>query len=1440
MDIQKLIDLILNTANSQQKQQDFEIVQQVLNLTNQEFEDRIIKLKGTGCKSVCSAPLPKNALFYKCFDCSKEPTHVYCQQCYTPQRHQNHVVTYHYSNGGCCDCGDTLVMKKRSFCNQHSQSQIETPIPEQLLGENLVERFRYFIMVSFALLFEQTQKIADYNNKTMNQIQDAIQILKIENSVNIMNENMSEFLLHEKALKEGQKLYTLIFKVLKYLTLNNIPWSYTTSKFIQIPIDQKIQQFIKLYHAHSKDPFANFKLEKQQQICQCTILNLFVKHNVFFSRFLHDETNFISELFYELHVDENFKPNLCKEILIHYNHLYNPTQVYRLITADNQKIKFEINTINYSAHSKLNEILPKVLQDQKILKIFCKNKVERASLFGYFYQFMGHVVISLLGLYKEFKSPQVYSLFDIFSNQLLQLPLCNQETQIFCSQFDDMILTQFYDDVVKRLFEQISEILTYEEERFNFTPIYPNHLKFKELQNNSLLIHTLNKIYPCRQTETSTFHFLKPQEQSKFQISEIIQIFLLQGYRRLLSVIVETWKDSNRQNMVGLQNIFRLSINYFLNNYVTSFQLKAESTLKNYLQNIVICDRNFITLLSLFLMDFNDPQEAYEDLLKTSNLTPEKFRQILLSLLKRTLLNHIILLKNGNPQLYKGQVKLYKEQMKLKEVSLEQVDVAYIQLYAFLFGPLGINDIVSSYKEIANFFDYKSDPQFLICRIAQTDYDLIQCVGDMFGNELPKEFQKGLNKLFQTIFFAQSFYQENDLRELLKKFSYDSSLDLQNIILSSCELNQDNEQLQLKRQLLPVQYEPIFASLVLELKEQITDKLKTQNDKQSELFGTSLANELAQLNEHKSTLTYKRLAILKAIVLDQEQKVLQNIIEQIQGQQELGLVKNISQLLEDYSVYINLVYLCNKHFKNQNKNLQDYLITISSICFQILQDVNLTQTSNSIYEIFARQLDETLSQYPLQVESDAQRACRSQISKKKFQKKFENMGSAFSNQILETPTQMSSDNCSLCQLQFEKEEIQYRAILISYNNVNKHIKTMPQQMQQNQQIDIFQIVASSCQHTFHKQCLFQNEQKYTIGEFQYLRCPICLSPYNFPFVSPIHITSATDKILNENLDFFLCTLTDKKMMEYYKRFEVEGGGLEIPKLLDEIFSQVLCNLLFQLLSDLNKFTLKTTHLLLQDVLALLRILFQNNQTTVLEEVVQNDQQILFRILNIIVQYMIKQNNINDFKSGLRQIFDKNTNQSAIIQALTENCVISQIDQQSLPYDLERISKDQKQFYINQFQLNFKDFLLRYYLSPCQKKQCQFLPLWRMENQEQNQYLCLICLKKMCAHYCGRPQKKKIGNLSRHCYKRHLGKTLYLNLNNSQIIIMQSPYITINVNPLYKNLIGEIPYIGYYQSNHYERFKLNLKAIDQIIEIILTDKFVHKLFQNLKKVKRTNL
>lgn len=43
-------------------------------------------------------------------------------------------MTYDYLKFGFYDCGDILIMKKKSLCNKHSQIQNEFTIPEKLFG----------------------------------------------------------------------------------------------------------------------------------------------------------------------------------------------------------------------------------------------------------------------------------------------------------------------------------------------------------------------------------------------------------------------------------------------------------------------------------------------------------------------------------------------------------------------------------------------------------------------------------------------------------------------------------------------------------------------------------------------------------------------------------------------------------------------------------------------------------------------------------------------------------------------------------------------------------------------------------------------------------------------------------------------------------------------------------------------------------------------------------------------------------------------------------------------------------------------------------------------------------------------------------------------------------------------------------------------------------
>jgi hypothetical protein len=73
---------------------------------------------------------------------------------------------------------------------------------------------------------------------------------------------------------------------------------------------------------------------------------------------------------------------------------------------------------------------------------------------------------------------------------------------------------------------------------------------------------------------------------------------------------------------MGLLNILRIVLHYFINNFINSFEIHNEDLLRTLLSNQIISDRNFIVLLSIYLSYFNESQEAYEDLLTVSGDNP--------------------------------------------------------------------------------------------------------------------------------------------------------------------------------------------------------------------------------------------------------------------------------------------------------------------------------------------------------------------------------------------------------------------------------------------------------------------------------------------------------------------------------------------------------------------------------------------------------------------------------------------------------------------------------------------------------------------------------------------------------------------------------------------------------------------------------------------------
>lgn len=95
--------------------------------------------------------------------------------------------------------------------------------------------------------------------------------------------------------------------------------------------------------------------------------------------------------------------------------------------------------------------------------------------------------------------------------------------------------------------------------------------------------------------------------------------------------------------------------------------------------------------------------------------------------------------------------------------------------------------------------------------------------------------------------------------------------------------------------------------------------------------------------------------------------------------------------------------------------------------------------------------------------------------------------------------------------------------------------------------------------------------------------------------------------------------------------------------------------------------------------------------------------------------------------------------------------------------------------------------------------------------------------------------KKLNNLINHNLKKHEGKSMYLNIQTGEIYIMTGPYYIILKQCLFKNLIGEKPLLNYQSSEYYEKFNLNFKAIEEIVDIILGEKYLNKLFMSMSQL-----
>ena len=69
----------------------------------------------------CAKTLDVAEVAWRCMDCEKDPTSIFCKECFERSDHQGHrVKLLRNVGGGQCDCGDPESWDEKHFCSSHT------------------------------------------------------------------------------------------------------------------------------------------------------------------------------------------------------------------------------------------------------------------------------------------------------------------------------------------------------------------------------------------------------------------------------------------------------------------------------------------------------------------------------------------------------------------------------------------------------------------------------------------------------------------------------------------------------------------------------------------------------------------------------------------------------------------------------------------------------------------------------------------------------------------------------------------------------------------------------------------------------------------------------------------------------------------------------------------------------------------------------------------------------------------------------------------------------------------------------------------------------------------------------------------------------------------------------------------------------------------------
>ncbi|KAL4490360.1 hypothetical protein ABPG72_004399 [Tetrahymena utriculariae] len=157
----------------------------------------------------CAAPIKKEEVYFKCLDCSTQPTHCICESCFFAGDHENHSFLYFNKlTGGTCDCGDPNL-SQLLLCRKHQKTSQEDKIKyEHIIKPEYKKMINEYFQQEFACIFKKIEQNYDEiltqkkqissQNEIINQFQMLVDEIKI-----FITENPSGTLILSKVLMEA-------------------------------------------------------------------------------------------------------------------------------------------------------------------------------------------------------------------------------------------------------------------------------------------------------------------------------------------------------------------------------------------------------------------------------------------------------------------------------------------------------------------------------------------------------------------------------------------------------------------------------------------------------------------------------------------------------------------------------------------------------------------------------------------------------------------------------------------------------------------------------------------------------------------------------------------------------------------------------------------------------------------------------------------------------------------------------------------------------------------------------------------------------------------------------------------------------------------------------------------------------------------------------------